>query len=216
MRILKDGDKSQAVCPHCKRLRDTTYRYDKYSVPDQKGKSIDNVLQGFCDICGSLAAIPAQSSPKIRLELRKNDTHVEARVTPPLEDVLFAVSSMIRVEPQLTMRMLINFFSQEWMQNPSSFKSQLKSPIRKGLLLGKASCRVSSKMDVLTLEALNRVQERLQVSRTELFKAVLIEAGIDLVERSNSATAKRFFKAASLLGSLDDRAMTSSSRTSSI
>lgn len=202
MRILKDGDKSQAICPRCKRLRDITYRYDKYSVPDQNGKSIDNVLQGFCDVCGSLAAIPAQSSPKIRLELRKNDMHVEARVPPPLEDVLFAVSSMIRVEPQLTFRMLINFFSQEWMQNPGSFKSQLKSPVRKMLLLGKSTCRVSSKMDAVTLEGLNRVQEKLRVSRTELFKAVLVEAGIDLVERSNSPTAKRFFKAASLLGSL--------------
>ena len=201
MRILNEGDKSQAVCPNCKKLQAITYRYANYSVPDQKGKSIDNVLQGFCNVCDSLAAIPAQSSPKIRLDLRKNDTHVEARVPPPLEDVLFVVSARIRVEPQLALRMLLNFFGQVWTKNPSAFRRQMKSPFREGLLRGKASCRVSSRMDTVTLEALARVQKKLKLTRTDFFKAVLVEAGIDLVERSGSPTAKRFFKAASLLGS---------------
>ena len=55
------------------------------------------------------------------------------------------------------------------------------------------------------MEALDRIQEQLQVTRTEPFKAVLIEAGIDLVERPNSPAARRFFKAASLLGYLDEK-----------
>ena len=206
MRILKEGDKSQVVCLHCKHLRDITYRYETYSGPDKDGKkkSVDNVLQGFCDVCGNLAAIPAQSSPKIRLEIRKNETPVEARVTPPLEDVLYAISSKLRVEPQLTLRLLINFYINEWKQKPISLQTLMSSPRGERLLEGRSSCRVSSRMDVTALKVLDQVQEQFQVTRTDFFKAVLVATGNDLVERSDSAIAKRFFKAANILGPIEE------------
>lgn len=58
-------------------------------------------------------------------------------------------------------------------------------------------------MDAGSLSALNRIQVKLKITRSELFKAVLLEAGAGLVEHPNSALAKRFFKAASLVGALD-------------
>ena len=165
MRILNEGDKSQAVCLHCKKLRDTTYRFDTYVGTDQDGKkkSVENVLQGFCDVCGHLAAIPAQSTPKIHKEQRRNDSPVEARVTPPLEDILYAVSSRIRVEPQLTFRMLIHFFTQEWLQKtaPVSLAKVMNSPLGLRLLEGRSTCRVSSRVDALTLEVLERALQKL-------------------------------------------------------
>jgi hypothetical protein len=206
MRILKEGDKSQAVCLHCKLLRDITYRYETYLARDQDGKkkSIDNVLQGFCDKCGNLAAIPAQSTPKIRLEVRKNDMHVEARVTPPLEDVLYTVSSKIRIDPQLTLRVLANFFTQEWLHKPISLQDLMSSTLGEMLLQGKSSCRVSSKLDASTMKVLDKVQLQFHVSRTELLKAVLIGAGKDLVTHPNSQKAKRFFKSVTLLGPIEE------------
>ncbi len=60
----KEGDKSQALCPHCKELQNTTYRFDTYIRTDKLGhnkKAIDNVLLAFCDVCGNLASIPHQS-----------------------------------------------------------------------------------------------------------------------------------------------------------
>lgn len=206
MRILKEGDKSQVVCLHCKRLRDITYRYETYVGPDSDGKkkTVDNVLQGFCDVCGKLAAIPAQSSPKIRLEIRKNETPVEARVTPPLEDILYAISSRLRVEPQLTLRLLINFYINEWKQKPISLQTLMNSPRGERLLQGRSSCRVSSRMDVTALKVLDQVQERFKVTRTDFFKAVLVATGNDLVERSDSAIAKKFFKAANILGPIEE------------
>lgn len=207
MRILKDGDKSQAVCLHCKRMVKTTYRYDTYVIPEGKGKPVDNVLLGFCDECGEPAAIPAQSTPKIQMEIRKHDLPVEARVQPPLEDILYAVSSRIRVEPQLTMRMLLNFFLQEWTgkekENPVG--KAMKSTLAARLLQGKASARVSSRVDDTMLQTLERAQARLKTSRTNLFKAVLIEAGEDLVEHKDSPKAKRFYKMASLLGPFEEK-----------
>lgn len=214
MRILKEGDKSQAVCLHCKRLVNTTYHYDTYVFPNDEENSIENVLQGFCDVCGSVAAIPAQSSPKIHKEQRRNNLPVEARVTPPLEDILFAVSAKIRVEPQLTLRILIHFFTQQWLQKPVpvSLEKIINSHLGLRLSQGLSTCRVSSKVDSITLEILDRVQEKFHVTRSDLFKAVLIEAGMDLVERPDSAIAKRFFKAASILGPIDEKPLATSSK----
>lgn len=202
MRLLTEGDKGQAICMACGKLRDTTYRYDTYEVPEKPGRRVENVLLAFCDSCGTLVAIPAQSSPKIQVEIRKHDLPVEARVQPSLEDVLYAVSSNIRVEPQLTMRMLINFFLQEWEGKATRdpVHKAMKSPLAQRLLTGKASSRVSSKVDAPMLQAINAAQAKLKASRTELIKAVLIEAGQNLVVHHESAKAKRFYKMASLLG----------------
>ena len=200
MRILSQGDTSEAVCPKCKKLRSLTYRYEKYSLPNRPSHVIENVLQGFCDICNSLAAIPAQSSPKIQREIRKNKKYIEARVPPTLEDILLNVSSIIRVEPQLAFRLLLNFFANEWNQNPKHYFAKMQLLEGKHFLNEKASSRVSSKIDSDSLEVIERVCEKLQLSKSEFLKAVLVMAGLDLMDMQKSPTAKRFYKAASLLG----------------
>jgi len=124
------------------------------------------------------------------------------------------VSSKIRVEPQLTFRLLIHFFTQEWLQkkSPVNLSKIMNSPLGLRLLEGKSICRVSSRVDAMTLEVLERAQHTLKVSRSELFKAVLIEAGMDLVERPESPTAKRFFKAASILGPINEKPLATATK----
>ncbi|HLP39902.1 MAG TPA: hypothetical protein VK465_00215 [Fibrobacteria bacterium] len=211
---MNEGDKSQAVCLTCKNLVDTTYRYATFHFPENPKKTVEDVLQGFCDVCGTAVAIPAQSTPKIQKELRRNDHPVEARVPPPLEDILNMVSSTIRVEPQLTMRMLFNFFLQEWTKkgqgNPVG--KVMKSAMANRLLKGKASSRVASRVDVEMLQTLERAQARFKTNRSDLFKAVLIGAGHDLVERSSSPKAKRFYKMASLLGPIEEKSHLAATR----
>jgi predicted amidophosphoribosyltransferase len=61
--ILREGDKGLAICPHCEKNVFTTFKYAKYKI---NGKTIPNVLQGFCDECGKPITIPHQSSMTIR------------------------------------------------------------------------------------------------------------------------------------------------------
>ena len=207
MRILQEGDKSQAVCLQCKKLSNTTFRYDTYEVPDSKGKVVENVLLGFCDTCGTLASIPAQSSPKIRNEIRKNDIPVEARVQLPLEDILYAVSSNIRIDTQLTMRILLNFFLQEWsgLETKDPVNKAINSPLGKKLTKGKAVARVASKVDTAMMTAIKKAEGRFNTNRSNLIKGVLISAGQNLVEKSASPQAKRFYKMASILGPVTEK-----------
>lgn len=63
MVILKEGDKSKAICERCKSIVPTTFRYAGFIL---NGVKIPEVLQGFCDKCGDVVSLPHQSSYKIK------------------------------------------------------------------------------------------------------------------------------------------------------
>jgi hypothetical protein len=58
-----EGDKAQGPCYACMKLVTETFAYAEY-----KSEGIVNpeILQGFCDECGSPVSIPYQSTYKIR------------------------------------------------------------------------------------------------------------------------------------------------------
>jgi hypothetical protein len=80
----------------------------------------------------------------------------------------------------------------------------MHSPRGERLLQGRSTCRVSSRMDASAIKVLDQVQIQLQVTRTDFFKAVLVATGNDLVERSESATARKFYKVANILGPIEE------------
>jgi len=63
MYIYKEGDKSKGPCESCGRLVATTFRY---APLEYNGSVIPDVLQDFCDLCGSPVSVPQQSAYKIR------------------------------------------------------------------------------------------------------------------------------------------------------
>lgn len=72
MRILNEGDKSKAVCVNCKVLVDITYRNGFYRKSDRK-----TVILGYCDVCGEMATIPAESATMINVMDLGLDDHGE-------------------------------------------------------------------------------------------------------------------------------------------
>jgi ribosomal protein S27AE len=69
MARYKEGDKSRGICGKCKKIVDTTFRYDTLKLDSY---DIKNILQGFCDECGDVISIPHQSSYKIGKALKKD------------------------------------------------------------------------------------------------------------------------------------------------
>jgi len=63
MKIYRNLEKSEGPCEHCKRITATTYKYGAYQY---KGGTVEDVLQEFCDECGSVISIPQQSSARLR------------------------------------------------------------------------------------------------------------------------------------------------------
>ena len=78
MRNLKEGDKSAAVCPICKKQVSTTFKLGNFWLVEPRIE-VKDILIGYCDECGTAVAIPRESTPKIR-EVRANfgaKRHVE-------------------------------------------------------------------------------------------------------------------------------------------
>ena len=51
---MKENKKSKGICPKCKKLVNTTFKYSDYR---HKRTIIENVLQSFCDECGTSIGI---------------------------------------------------------------------------------------------------------------------------------------------------------------
>lgn len=62
------GHKSCAICNHCQRLVDVTFRYRDLKVKDSH-KMVRQLLVGVCDQCGEAVSIPAQNTPQIREQI---------------------------------------------------------------------------------------------------------------------------------------------------
>ncbi|MFC4274316.1 hypothetical protein [Achromobacter aloeverae] len=59
-----DGDKSKAICPHCKALVSTTFC--RRDIPFESGNDVvKDLLVAVCDTCRGIVATPAQSTPAI-------------------------------------------------------------------------------------------------------------------------------------------------------
>lgn len=70
MKVYFEGEKSKAICPECKDIVETTFRYETLKYDN---KVIPNILQSFCDVCGSACSFPHQEVGKIKSYLKKHD-----------------------------------------------------------------------------------------------------------------------------------------------
>ena len=68
MSIFKEGDKSKGTCYSCKKLVSTTFRFADCKINELV---FNNILQGFCDKCGSAVSIPHQSALIIKEKKEK-------------------------------------------------------------------------------------------------------------------------------------------------
>ena len=60
-----EGGRGKAICNNCREIVSTTYRRRDVPFSDGNGEAKD-ILVSVCDACGSVVAIPAQSTPAIK------------------------------------------------------------------------------------------------------------------------------------------------------
>lgn len=97
MKIVKEGDKRQVVCPKCG-LSQAVYTLRDIDFSDQSGK-VKNVLAGVCASCDQVVSIPKQSTAKVRAEYNKIKTSIDLRVPAHYLDILTLASQ--KIEPML-------------------------------------------------------------------------------------------------------------------
>ena len=70
MSLYKAGDKSRALCPFCKSLRDTTFKVRTVPLSNGAGE-VPDLLVGVCDVCDSTMSTLQQSAPSIKAAMNQ-------------------------------------------------------------------------------------------------------------------------------------------------
>lgn len=199
MRILNEGDKAKAFCRKCEVIRTTVYFYRDFTL--DSGRKVQNVLQGVCQTCGTAISIPAQSTPKIQEAIQQKSLPLEVRLPAILEDVLYSIGHNSHLDKTVTLKCLIQFYS-------NKMASENNGAIRKFILgvkartpnwLGNKSSRLSMKISVPFADRMDAVTENLSLNKSDLITGILVRAKADLLEKSNSREAKKFYESVQLL-----------------
>ncbi len=87
IRLFHEGDKSQAICPHCRKRVGTTFARRTVPFSDGRG-TVKDLLVAVCDECDSVVATPAQSTPAIQDARKRAVKPIEAQLPAIYLDVL--------------------------------------------------------------------------------------------------------------------------------
>lgn len=175
MRILKQGDKGQALCPTCRRRQATTYEYRTVRLRET-GVDVDDVLVGVCDVCGEIVSIPAQSTPRLKEARDAKLATVNARIPRHLDDALHMVVDRYGASTQTFASTLLRYYLNQ-VARSEPFARRVQRLARDKLAHGKADARVSLRLsEQLWAEAWREAREVGIQSQAELFKGVIIAA----------------------------------------
>ena len=71
MKIVKEHNKSKAMCEHCKSLVETTFQYREVTLNDNSA-IVENVLVGVCNSCDRVVSMPHQEANKVKAVIENN------------------------------------------------------------------------------------------------------------------------------------------------
>lgn len=193
MQLYEAGNKSKAICEHCKSLVPTTFMYRDVPFDDGSG-IVKDILVAVCDICDAVVAIPAQSTPAIRRARENAEVTLEVSVSARDLAVLDFVAW--RIDEAATSRFrksLIAHFLKRLEDDPEApqrlaAKIRKRAPSRKGpnrvnIPRKRFSCKISPATDA-------RVDQLMRASglkKSDLVKAVIGEIEDRLVRQEAPA-----------------------------
>lgn len=99
VRFLKAGDRSRAICRHCKAMRDIEYAYREFLL-EKAQVSVANVLIGFCLTCDNAVSVPAQSMPRLKEARERVMKEQNTRISLELEDRLNVMAFELDARPE--------------------------------------------------------------------------------------------------------------------
>lgn len=94
VKLWEVGDRSRAVCERCKKVVATRFERRTVELESPRRVAVPNVLIAACVECGELAAIPPQSSPRLR-EARRSPVRVDVRIPRLLDDAMRLVADKL-------------------------------------------------------------------------------------------------------------------------
>jgi len=169
MKILKEGDTSEAICERCESRVATHYEYRMVHL-EESNVDVEDVLVGVCDECDSVVSIPSQSFPKLKEARAEKNKKIEVRVPLELDDIVRLISDHYEVPGAAFRAYLIRYYLHIIGKN-EAFARRVKRLSERELAQLKARARVSL-----------RLRSDLREEAWETARSVGIESWADLIK----------------------------------
>lgn len=152
-RVLKEHDTGSAVCPKCRAMAKTTYRYRDISLASPKLR-VRRVLVGVCDQCRGTVTVPWQSNERIQSAVRvargraESAGRIEARVPSDLYERLRLITTRLEARDEAFAHVMLRFYLSQLSRSPK-FATRVRrlSVVREGSRASqRVSLRVSGKL----------------------------------------------------------------------
>jgi len=194
MKLYEEGERSKAICGHCKRLVGTTFRRRDVPFSDGKGQA-RNILAAVCDLCDEVVAVPAQSTPAIREARHKEVRPIEAQLPAIYLDVLdlaaFMIDSASSTEfRKVLMTLYLHRFASGEYPRARLIKAHQSAIERFKERRGTARRRLSLKVTPRIAEDLKTLVHETTLSQTEVIKSVIYQIQSDVIEAQKPALLK--------------------------
>jgi hypothetical protein len=197
MKILLEGDHGKALCEHCQQVVATTYVRRNMPFSDCQGEAKD-ILVGVCDVCETIVAIPAQSTPAIKEARKQQLTPIEARLPAVYLDVLDAAMFSVTQDAGVqTRKLFFSYYFRELVEAKASeslhrahseFSESLRTQMTaRDLAPSHSMKRLSMKVNHYVADDFVVLLEATHMTRTELLKSVICQIQEDVIEARNPA-----------------------------
>jgi hypothetical protein len=182
MYLVKEGDESEAICPHCKTLVTTHYRTRTYRLV-KSGVDVPGALVAVCDLCDKVATIPAQTTPRIGEALqRRKEESLEVRIPTHLEDVIHLMARKFEAPIPTFRPNVLRFYLRE-LASDAQFAERVNVLARSDMARGPARARVSLRApQPLLAEARERARRVGIDTDAQMLRGLLLAAKEDVLD----------------------------------
>lgn len=195
MKLLFEGDHGKALCEQCQQIVTTTYLRRNVPFSDGHGEAKD-VLVGVCDVCDTVVAIPAQSTPAIKEARKQQLTPIEARLPAFCFDLLDAAMHVVTKEASAqTRKLFISYYLRELVETQAADRLQKTHSEFSQWFSNQMTCRhltpsrsmkrLSMKVNPYVADDFIVLLEATHMTRTDLLKSVIWHIQEDVIEHRN-------------------------------
>lgn len=180
MKLLREADKSKAICPECKGLRTTTYLRRDVPFRHRDG-TVSGVLAAVCDECDTVVGIPQQSVPRISKALDHARHPLEARLPRHLIDALNLTLHVLVGGPSKGAGVLLRYYLERVGENPDAL-ARLRELATTDEAKGKGDDRLSVKLDDRYTALLKQLAETTGLTKTNVVRGIVVQAKQDVLD----------------------------------
>lgn len=208
MFLFKEGDRSEAICPHCETLVTTrllvrTLRLDGDGEDEVE---VPGVLAGVCDRCDNPISLPAQSIHRVGEALKqKKEESLEARIPTHLEDVIHLLANEFEAPIQTFRPSVLRFYLREFAAD-AELAERVAVLARSDFARAPGRARISLRApEPLLAEARERARRMGIETDAQMLRGILLAAKEDVLDGGNPERILRLGGAAQAEGAARPR-----------